>query len=182
MAPCFFPLAFACTDIINELYGYNRVRNVIKATAIVFMIMGGLLKITFNLNGTLTHGESDAILLELLKDIPMLIIICACTLLISDSINAYIFHKIRGYLRGRALWLRSIVSTFIAHFFNSIIVMIWIIQVGILDLPINNVIKTLYSGHLVKMLYAICSLPLIYGAVYFVKFKENEQKMKSAPA
>ena len=33
----FFPLAFACTDIINELYGYNRVRNVIYATTIVFL-------------------------------------------------------------------------------------------------------------------------------------------------
>ena len=40
MVPFYFSFAFACTDIINELYGYHRVRNVINTTAVALMIMG----------------------------------------------------------------------------------------------------------------------------------------------
>lgn len=174
----FFPLAFASTDIINELYGYNRVRSVISTTSLALMIMGGLMAITINLNGTLPNGESDADLLKYFQDIPKFIVLDAFILLVTDSLNAYLFHKMRGYLQGKALWLRSIISTFIAHFFHSIILMICVIQMGIIDLPLSKVIDVLYSGHLVKMLYAICSLPFIYGAVYFVKQKEVEEASK----
>ena len=30
----FFPLVFACTDVINELYGYNRVKRIICSAAV----------------------------------------------------------------------------------------------------------------------------------------------------
>lgn len=174
----FFPLAFASTDIINELYGYNRVRVIIQTTVLALIIMGALMAISLMLNGTLTNGESDAPFRALLGNIPLLIILSAFTLFVSDSINAFIYHKIRSYLQGKALWLRSIISTFIAHFINSIIIMFLVIQTGILDLPLNKVLDVLFSGHWVKMIYAICSLPFIYAAVNFVKNKEKEELRK----
>ena len=51
---------------------------------------------------------------------------------------------------------------------------------GMLDISTSKIFELLCSDHFVKMLYVLCSLPLIYGAVYFVKQKEHEHALTYA--
>lgn len=173
----FFPLAFACTDIMNELYGYKRVRNVIYSVSLALIVIALLLHITFNVTGVLASGDSDSRFIGLFNSIPLVALLYAFSLLISDSANAYLFHRIKHKLQGQALWLRSIISTFSAHFLYSSILVYIEVVIGIIDIPVSTAIDIVLSGHLVKMLYALCSLPLIYAAVFWVKHKDKEHAL-----
>lgn len=174
----FFPLTFACTDIINEIYGYARVRSIIYTSAIALILMAALMAMTMGFNGTLTNGADDAPYHDLLGDIPVLMVINALVLLMTDSLNAYLFHRIKERLRGDALWLRSLVSTFIGNFFHSVLVMYFIAALGIVDLSRDKMLDILCSGHLIKMLYALACLPLIYFCVYIVHQHESRHPVK----
>ena len=99
----FFPLIFACTDIINELYGYNRVKRVIYAASGCMLIMAALMVLNFQFSGSL-YGESDQPFLTLHKKIPVILVACAVSLLIADTLNAYLFQKIKHIMCRKALW------------------------------------------------------------------------------
>lgn len=170
----FFPLAFACTDVINELYGYPCTRSIIYTVAKLLLFIAGGLAITFNLSGTLGDGSSDHVFINLLAHIPKLLGIWAIALWCSDLLNAYVFDRMKRRLQGRSLWLRSMISSFIAHFVFSPLVIICEVIIGMLEIPAHQILELLYSGHLVKIAYAVCSLPIIYLAVYIVKQRENE--------
>ena len=61
----FFPLVFACTDIINELYGYARVQRVIYSLVIVMLIMAFLMAMNLGLPGSLEAEKRAMRLLRL---------------------------------------------------------------------------------------------------------------------
>ena len=105
----FFPLVFACTDIINELYGYQRVKRVIYSSAVCMLAIATLMTISLNLSGTV-NGGSDTDFINMYKDVPVILVSYAMSFLIADSLNAYLFHKIKSLLSGKALWLRSMTS------------------------------------------------------------------------
>ena len=67
-----------------------------------------------------SKGGSDASFINIHKDIPITLVSAAMSLLIADTLNAYIFHKIKYWMCRKALWLRSITSTFcVTNYFFS---------------------------------------------------------------
>lgn len=173
----FFPLVFACTDIINELYGYNRVKRVIYSAVGCMLVIAFLMTINLNLPGSL-HGGSDAPFIYVHKDIPVILVSWAVSLLVADMLNAYIFHKLKYWMCRKALWLRSITSTFVSQIIFSPLNGTFLYIAGYFDDPITKKLSFYLQNHTMKLGYAVAVLPLIYAAVYYVRRKDAHIEIK----
>lgn len=173
----FFPLIFAVTDIINELYGYNRVKRIIYSTAGCMLFVAFLMKLNTYFSGSF-YGESDAVFFKVTGNVPYFLVSWSIALLISDSMNAYFFQKIKQWMCGRSLWLRSISSTFVSEIIFSPINQSFLYYFGLLDKPVTENLSYIMNSQGVKLLYAIAVIPIIYLVVIFIRKKDENLEIK----
>ena len=169
----FFPLVFACTDVINELYGYERVQRVIYGLAGCMFLMALLMFITLQFPTKITGWQGSAYFYTVNYRVPYLLLTNALALLIADSLNAYLFAKIKHRMRRKALWLRSVTSTFISQIIFSPINMLMLTILGVTSSSFQEILAVLLSSHGIKMLCAVMMLPFIYAAVRFVERRDD---------
>lgn len=161
----FFPLAFAVTDIINELFGYRATRQIIVLTSIALICTGFVFKLTLSMPG-LFRGQDETAYLSIFSFFPNAFVIHGIALFFGALVNARLFSYLRGLLVNRYLWLRSFVSTFVSQFFYGIVCLAMMYVYGYhSDKTLEQLLDLVFSNQLVKMGIAVAGLPLIYAVV-----------------
>ena len=165
-----FPLTFIISDLITEVYGYKYARLAIWS--------GFLFNFIFILYGqAIIHFPSPNYAIvdnnrfdQLIRFNDRIIISSMLAYLFSEPLNSYILAKMKIAMNGRLVYLRFILSTTVASFFDSFIF-------GTLAfygvMPNNDLIKFNITIWLIKVTIEIVGLPLSLFIVQKLKDYEG---------
>lgn len=146
-----FPLNYAITDIITEVYGLNQTKKLIKYSffcCLFFSIVVPLIAITPAPNNWIHQPGYNYVLGNVFR----FFIANMIGIIIGIAINSYLIAKWKVILNGKYFWLRSICASSIGELITSVIADI-IAFAGTTETI--NVIKLMVAIYLVKLLYAI---------------------------
>ncbi|MEI6580557.1 MAG: queuosine precursor transporter [bacterium] len=165
-----FPLSYIFGDILTEVYGYKRTRPVIW----LGFFMALLMSIIFIIVGKLPSapGWNNQIAYDAILGLtPRIVVASLAAYFCGEFSNSFVLAKMKIWTRGKMLWMRTIGSTIIGEFVDSII-FITIAFWGIL--PNSLLITLIISNYIFKTGIEILFTPVTYKIINFLKKKENE--------
>ncbi len=175
-----FPLSFIFTDLVNELFGYQFAKRMIRYTAMILVVLAGLIQMTVHLDSTISRNifsgtfSSDEIVssfMVIYSDLPKVMLVVALAILIADTFNAYTFTRIKSLMHGKRLWLRSLLSTL---FGQIAFTLTWMAVIYTEDLLMLKTWWVLAHSMGFKLIYTILTLPLVYITRSLILHKERQ--------
>jgi queuosine precursor transporter len=187
-----WPFVFITSDIINEYFGKKGVRKVSYLTsgfiAYCFLIIYGATLLTpapfwLDVNKGTDNFNIDYAFGKIFRQGLGIITGSLTAFLISQLLDAYIFHAIRKITDGKKIWLRATGSTLVSQLIDSFVV-IGIAFVLFGNWTIEQWLSTSLNSYLYKFFTAILMTPLIYLAHNvidrYLGNEETDQLLKEA--
>lgn len=164
-----FPISYICGDVLTEVYGFQRARQVIwlgfacNLLAVIAIWGGQVLP-----GATLWNAQSAYE--RILGVTPRLLGASFCAYLLGEFANSFVLAKMKVATRGRWLWMRTIGSTIVGEGLDSLI-FVTIAFWGII--PVTGLLLAIVSQWLFKVAYETLATPLTYAVVDFLKRQEG---------
>jgi len=165
-----FPLSYIFGDILTEVYGYKKARGVIW----LGFFMALLMSLVFIIVGKLpsASGWNNQNAYDLILGLtPRIVVASLLAYSVGEFSNSFILAKMKIWTKGKWLWTRTIGSTIVGEFFDSII-FILIAFWGIL--PSSLLMTLIISNYIFKTSIEVLFTPITYKVVNFLKKKEQE--------
>ncbi len=165
-----FPLSYLFGDILTEVYGYARARQVIwigfgcNALAALAIWIGGRLPAA-------AFWDGQAAYVRILGSTPRLLLASFSAYLVGEFLNSLVLARMKIATRGRWLWTRTIGSTLVGEGADSLI---FILVAFAGSLPAAELGRVVLAQWLVKSAYETLATPLTYAVVRFLKRTEHE--------
>ena len=164
-----FPISYILGDVLTEVYGYRRARQVIWLAFACNLLTVTAIWLAQVLPGA-ALWDAQAAYERILGFTPRLLLASFCAYLIGEFANSFVLAKMKVLTEGRWLWSRTITSTLIGQGLDSV-VFITIAFLGIL--PTAGLVTTIVTQWLFKTSYEIIATPLTYVVVNFLKRAEG---------
>jgi len=173
-----FPVSYIFGDVLTEVYGYARARQVIwigfgcnvLAVAVIYAsirLPASPLWVAGSLESTQASQQAyDAVL----GFAPRLLLASFVAYLFGEFANSFIMAKMKILSRGRHLWMRTIGSTLVGQLVDSGI-FILVAFFGVI--PANGLVPLIVSQWLIKSFYETMATPLTYVVVAYLKKSEQ---------
>ncbi|MDD2680631.1 MAG: queuosine precursor transporter [Patescibacteria group bacterium] len=165
-----FPLSYIFGDILTEVYGYQKTKQVIWLGFISALLMSLVFIVVGVLPAASDWHNQDAYN-KILGLTPRIVIASLLAYSLGQFFNAFVLAKMKVLTKGKWLWLRTISSTVIGELVDSFLFII-IAFFGIL--PNSLLITLIISNYIFKTVIEILFTPLTYKAVNFLKKREQE--------
>jgi len=166
-----WPVVFIITDLLNEFYGEKAVRRISWITAILIAYCFIIVSIALQLPAKEIPGSSLATNAEFGKvfgQAQAVIIGSIAAFLLSQIMDATLFHWIKRKTGNRYIWLRSTGSTVISQMVDTIDVLyIGFVLTGAITM--NDFFNIAPTNYLLKLGIAILLTPVIYLGHYLVR-------------
>lgn len=171
-----WPFVFITSDIINEYFGKKGVRKVSYWTAgfiaYCFIIIYGATLLTpadfwIEVNKGNDNFNINYAFGKIFRQGLGIIIGSLTAFLLSQLLDAYVFHLIREKTNGTKIWLRATGSTLVSQLIDSFVV-IGIAFVLFGNWTFEQWISTSLNSYLYKFFTAILLTPVIYLAHYWI--------------
>lgn len=174
-----FPLAYIFGDVLTEVYGYARARQVIwtgffcNLLAVIAIWIGGALPAApFWSAGAFKSPEAAGQAYQaILGFTPRLLLASFTAYLVGEFLNSFVLARLKVRTKGRFLWLRTISSTVIGEGADSAI-FISIAFWGIFAPA--DIGQAVLSQWVFKVSYETLATPLTYLVVNALKKIEQE--------
>ena len=163
----FFPISYFFNDILTEVYGYARSRKVVWAGFISLffaMIMAQIIVALPPANGWIHQQAYEVVY----GQTPRIVVASLIAFLCGEFANSYVLAKMKILTKGKWLWTRTIGSTIVGEFVDSIL-FILIAFFGILPNPL--LITLIISNYIFKTVVEVLFTPITYQVVKFLKKK-----------
>jgi queuosine precursor transporter len=170
-----WPIVFVFSDIINEYFGKVGVRRISFITAgmiayafLIILMWTGMPPADFwlSINGKDSHGNPFDInfAYNTIFRAGLGIIVGSLTaFLVSQLIDAYVFHYFKKLTGHKFLWLRSTGSTVISQIIDSFVIL-FIAFYFLGNWSLEQVFRVGLMQYLYKVFIAIALTPIIYLA------------------
>jgi uncharacterized integral membrane protein (TIGR00697 family) len=164
-----FPVSYIFGDILTEVYGYRRARQVIwlgfmcNLLAVIAIYLGQILPAAGFWQGQSAYQQ-------ILGYTPRLLAASFIAYLIGEFANSFVLAKMKIATRGRWLWTRTIGSTLVGEGLDSL-VFITLAFFG--TIPTSGLAAAILTQWLLKSAYEALVTPLTYLVVNFLKRKEG---------
>ncbi len=165
-----FPLSYIFGDILTEVYGYKRTKQVIWLGFISALVMS-LVFIVVGVLPAAADWENQDAYNKILGLTPRIVVASLVAYLFGEFFNSFTLAKMKIMTKGKMLWARTIGSTLVGQLVDSflfIIIAFW----GIL--PTYLLITLIVSNYIFKTAIEILFTPLTYRVIRFLKKKEQE--------
>ncbi|MGQ0601641.1 MAG: queuosine precursor transporter [Anaerolineales bacterium] len=174
-----FPISYIFGDILTEVYGYARARQVIwigfgcNLLAVLAIWIGGVLPAApfWTANVYDSPRAAQQAYQAILGFTPRLLVASFTAYLVGEFLNSFVLAKLKIASAGKQLWLRTISSTLVGQLADSGI-FILIAFVG--SLPGADLGRLIITQWLFKSAYEALATPLTYLMVNFLKRTEKE--------
>ncbi len=153
-----FSLTFLATDITNELFGPRAAYRIVIAGFVTLAFVAALIALAIVWPAAPIWDEQEAFESVLLQS-ERVILGSVIAYLFSQSIDVWLFARIRRATDGRFLWLRNNASTAVAQLLDSA-VFVTVAFAGVL--PIAPLI---FGQWIVKLAIAALDTPIVYVVV-----------------
>ena len=162
-----FPFAYMLGDVLTEIWGYRTARKVIFLTFICNVIMvictqiGVWLPSPDYLEGTAEAYDT------VFNYVPRIILGSLTGFLLGELSNSWIMEQIRHRTKGRHLWVRTIGSSIIGYFFDTVPFLL-IAFAGVLTT--RDILLMIALQYLIKLcIEAVFGTPMAYAAISLLK-------------
>ena len=165
-----FPLSYIFGDVLTEVYGYRKARQVIwlaffcNLIAVTAISIGGLLPAA-------PIWEGQAAYEEILGYAPRLLVASFVAYLVGSFANSYVLARMKVATEGRFLWLRTIASTVVGQGLDSLI-FVTLAFAG--TIPTGAIIPIILTQWILKSSYEALATPFTYLVVNRLKRAEGE--------
>jgi len=158
-ATTLFAAIFLVTDITSELHGKKAALRIVATTfaANLFFLLVGFLIV--QIPASQPTPVADA-LNGIFSFLPRLMLAGSLAFLVSQTLDIYVFERIKKATHGKHLWLRNNVSTAASQFVDTVI--LWHVAfVGI----IPELWPIIFANYAVKLVAAAIDTPFAYLGV-----------------
>lgn len=169
----FFPVSYIFGDILTEVYGYGRDRRVIWAGfgALVFAALMSTVVLALKPAADPFNSEYQTHLNAVFGNTPRIILGSMIAFWCGSFVNSYVMAKMKVWMEGRQLWMRTIGSTICGEFVDSSLFYV-IAFYGIWS--DQQLMKVIVAQYILKTGWEVVMTPVTYKVVAFLKRKENE--------
>lgn len=173
-----FPLIYTINDIVNEVYGPERTRSIVRSGLIVIFLI-----FLFSLLATSLPPSQRFLPQEKAYDTIFSLsarfsFASLVAFIASDFLDVYIFAKLRKSMGKKGLWLRNNVSNFISETLDAAVFMtlaFWTLDQSILS-NISFILSLAVPYILIRWALSVIETPLVYLGVTWLKDTKNEKK------
>jgi hypothetical protein len=173
-----FPVAYIFGDVLTEVYGYARARQVIwigfacNLLAVLAIWIGGLLPAApfWNAGAYASPAAAQTAYEAILGFSPRLLLASFTAYLAGEFLNSFVLAKLKIATSGRWLWMRTLSSTFAGQLADSAL-FITIAFAGIVPTPALG--RLIITQWLFKSAFEAAATPLTYAVVNFLKRTEQ---------
>lgn len=164
-----FPVSYIVGDILTEVYGYSRARQVIwlgflcNALTVLAVWCTQILPPADFWKGQESYEE-------ILGYTPRLLMASFVAYLAGEFANSFVLAKMKILTHGKWLWMRTIGSTLVGQGLDSFI-FITLAFAG--NIPAAGLVGITTTQWLVKSAYEAAATPLTYLVVGFLKAREG---------
>jgi hypothetical protein len=151
-----YPLTYVLGDIITEVYGYKRARQLIWGSILCNILLVLFLELTIIAPPSIYwHKQSEFALI--LGAVPRIISASLIAYWCGEFVNSYILAKIKITFKGQGLLKRILSSTIISTTVDTLIFII-IAYTGVM--PLSSFIPFLITVYIQKSICALLAVPL----------------------
>lgn len=165
-----WPVVFLLTDLMNEFYGEKAIRRLSWITAILIGYCFLIVVMALHIPAHQIEGAdlvNDYEFNKVFGQAPWIIVGSITAFLVSQLLDATLFHRIKNITGNKYIWLRSTGSTVVSQLIDSFIVLyIGFVLPGKMSMGDFFVIAP--TNYILKLIIAVALTPLIYlghGAV-----------------
>ena len=171
-----FPISYIFGDILTEVYGYQRSRRVIWAGFLCLALSAAVFWVVSVLPGEATWQgyAGQAAYLAILGGMSSGGIVLASLLgyLTGEFSNSYTLAKMKIWTQGRWLWTRTIGSTLVGQFFDTVVFVLVACLFGVF--PWSLFLTLVLTNYIFKCGVEALMTPVTYLVVNRLKRLEGE--------
>jgi len=166
----FFPLSYIWGDVLTEVYGYARARKVVWAgfAALAFAALMSWCVLAFP---PAPGWEHQAAYETVFGGTPRIAAASLVAYFCGEFCNSYVLAKMKLFMSGRSLWMRTIGSTIVGEAVDSLI-FYPLAFAGTWSAA--QVLAVMQGNYLLKVGWEVVMTPVTYRIVGFLKRAENE--------
>jgi len=168
-AQMLFPVTYIFGDVFVEVYGYRASRRAIWVgffSALLLAIMG---LIATKLPAAPEFQNQEAFE-AIFGFVPRVLAASLIAYWCGEFANAFVMARMKVLTKGKHLWMRTIGSTAVGQFVDTVIVMT-IIFAG--DQQLSTILNLIFTGYIAKVGYEAAATPLTYIVVNSLKRAEG---------
>lgn len=164
-----FPLAYLFGDILTEVYGYSKARQVIWTGFASLLLLVFVTEIARALPPSSFYKNEEAFDL-ILGHVPRLIAASLTAYIVGEFVNSFIVAKMKVAMGGNNMALRFFVSTLFGQLCDTV-VFVLVAFAGVFGF--SDMVSLIISGWLIKVAWEVIALPITVNVVNYIKEKEN---------
>ena len=171
-----FPFAYMLGDVLTEIWGYRISKRVIYLSLLCNIILVVCTNIGIILPSPDYLDETARAYNHIFAYVPRIVVGSLVGFLLGELSNAYLMESIKSWTRGKYMWLRTIGSSMVGYFFDSVPFVV-IAFYG--TVPIEDLLKMIVLQYVLKLIIeAFAGTPLAYIVVVWLKkhYKKSEWK------
>ena len=168
-AQILFPITYIFGDIFVEVYGYGASRRAIWIGFFSAALLAMMALITTGLPAAPEWQNQDAFE-KVFGFVPRVLIASLVAYWCGEFANAFVMSKMKILTKGKHLWTRTIGSTVVGQFVDTVVV-IFVIFVGMYDF--KTMLNLIFTGYFAKVIYEATATPLTYLVVNTLKRAEG---------
>lgn len=166
----YFPITYILADVVTEVYGYAKARSVIWTVLFVSILAGVIYQIVIWLPPAVGFVANDAYT-KVLGSVPRILLGGWIAVWAGGILNDYILAKMKIWTKGKYLWTRTIGSTVVGEFANTLLFYSIALYAVI---PNNLLFASILSGWVIKVTVEVIFTPWTYYVVSKLKKLEQE--------
>ncbi|MFA4891083.1 MAG: queuosine precursor transporter [Candidatus Gracilibacteria bacterium] len=166
-----FPLSYIFGDILTEVYGYKRTRKLIWLGFAMALLMGAVFMIVGALPAS-TGWTGQEAYMAILGWTPRIVVASVIAYAAGEFSNSYILAKMKIWMSGRHLWIRTIGSTLVGEGIDTLL-FVFIAFYGAEWATPQMLLTIIVSNYIFKVGVEVLFTPVTYAIVGFLKRSEG---------
>lgn len=165
----YFPLVYVISDVVTEVYGYAASRRILWYTLAASVAAGLMYQLAIVVPPA-PFFESQEAYSTVFGVVPRILLGGWLAVFAGDISNNFVLAKLKVYMSGSQLWVRTISSTLVGQFLNTAVFYVVALS-GVL--PAGVLFQAIVAGWLIKVGVEVVFTPLTYWIVDVVKKVEG---------
>jgi uncharacterized integral membrane protein (TIGR00697 family) len=166
----YFPITYIFSDVLTEVYGFAKARRALWIVLLTSILAGILYQVAVVMPPAPGFDANDAYS-RVLGSVPRILLGGWIAVFAGAYCNDLVMAKMKVWLNKRHLWARTIGSTIVGEFVNTL-AFYSIALYGIL--PNSLLLQSILTGWIIKTLVEVIMTPATYKVVGWLKRAENE--------
>lgn len=164
------PIVFIVQDVITELFGYKKAKDMIMLGFVMSVIATLLYQLAIWVEPSVVYANQEAFR-TILKTTFRITIASLSAYTIGSLVNSRIMNRLKTH--NDSLFVRAISSTIVGQFLDNLI-FAFVAFYGVM--PLSNVISMVIGGTLIEVAYEVIFYPVTKGVITGTKkYLQSEQ-------